>query len=75
MRSGQAPRRFLQARLHRFRDGRILLVKAQVNESPVLGKLMSGPNWILSRIKPPPKMPRMDIPGVWPAPSQGPNDA
>ena len=50
-------------------------VKAQVNESPVLGKLMSGPNWILSRIKPPPKMPRMDIPGVWPAPSQGPNDA
>ncbi len=49
-------------------------VKAQVNDNPVLGKLMAGPNWILSQIKPPSKMPRMDIPGIWPAPSQGEND-
>ncbi len=50
-------------------------VKAQVNKNPVLGKLMAGPNWILSQIKPPPKMPRMDIPGIWPAPPQDTKDA
>jgi ubiquinone biosynthesis protein COQ9 len=50
-------------------------VKAQVNKNPVLGKLMAGPNWILSQIKPPPKMPRMDIPGIWPAPPKDTKDA
>jgi ubiquinone biosynthesis protein COQ9 len=42
---------------------RIEKVKAQVRENPLLSKLVAGPEWALSRIKPPPKMPRVDLPG------------
>ncbi len=42
---------------------RIEKMKAKVNENPVLSKLAAGPEWALSHIKPPPKMPRGDLPG------------
>jgi ubiquinone biosynthesis protein COQ9 len=43
-------------------------VKAQVRESPTLSKLLAGPNWLLGRIKAPPKMPDIDLPGRWNTP-------
>lgn len=39
-------------------------VKARVRENPILSRLVAGPEWALSRIKPPPKMPRVDLPGL-----------
>ncbi len=38
-------------------------VKGAVNKNPLLRGLMSGPNWVLSQIKPPSKLPRADLPG------------
>jgi len=43
-------------------------LKAQVNNSPVLSKLMSGPNWLLSHIKAPQTAPRAGLPGRWTRP-------
>ncbi|OAN71920.1 ubiquinone biosynthesis protein [Sulfitobacter sp. EhC04] len=43
-------------------------LKAQVNQSPTLSKLMAGPNWILSHIKAPNRFPKGDLPGSWTAP-------
>lgn len=43
---------------------RIEKMKAQVKENPVLSKLVAGPEWALSHIKPPPKIPRVDLPGL-----------
>lgn len=43
---------------------RIEKVKAQVRENPLLSKLAGGPDWVLSRIKPPSQMPRVDLPGL-----------
>lgn len=43
-------------------------LKAQVNQSPTLSKLMAGPNWILSHIKAPSRFPKGDLPGSWTAP-------
>ncbi|QUJ75846.1 COQ9 family protein [Sulfitobacter albidus] len=40
-------------------------LKARVNENPVLGKLMAGPNWLAKQIKPPQKMTRGGMPGSW----------
>jgi len=42
--------------------------KAQVNASPTLSRLMAGPTWLLSRIKPPSRFPKSDLPGSWTAP-------
>ena len=42
---------------------RIEKVKAEVRKNPVLSKLAAGPDWVLSRIRPPSKMARMDLPG------------
>ncbi len=39
-------------------------LKAQVNDNPLLKPLMAGPNWLLSQIKPPSRMPRVDLPGM-----------
>lgn len=44
---------------------RIEKAKARVRESPVLSKLAAGPEWILSKLKPPPRTPRSDLPGSW----------
>lgn len=43
-------------------------LKAQVRESPTLSRLMAGPNWLLSHVKAPARMPRMNFPGSWTAP-------
>jgi ubiquinone biosynthesis protein COQ9 len=43
---------------------RIEKVKADVRKNPVLSKLVAGPEWVLSRIKPPAKMARTDLPGM-----------
>ncbi len=64
------------ARTWAFLDRRIENVmqieklKAQVNNSPVLSRLAAGPNWLLSHVKAPPKMPRMDLPGSWTRPRE-----
>ncbi|MGB0660818.1 MAG: COQ9 family protein [Mangrovicoccus sp.] len=38
-------------------------VKKQVNENALLRPLLAGPNWALSLIKAPTRMPRVDLPG------------
>lgn len=43
-------------------------IKAQVNDSPTLSKLMAGPNWLLSHVKAPPRIPKTSFPGSWTAP-------
>jgi ubiquinone biosynthesis protein COQ9 len=43
-------------------------VKAQVNNNPVLYKLMQGPNWLLSQIKAPQSHDADDLPGRWTTP-------
>lgn len=44
-------------------------VKAQVNDNPVLSKLMTGPNWLLSHVKAPMRAPDLDdLPGMWRTP-------
>jgi ubiquinone biosynthesis protein COQ9 len=43
---------------------RIEKVKAEVRKNPVLSRLVAGPEWVLSRIKPPAKMARTDLPGM-----------
>ncbi|AXI44974.1 COQ9 family protein [Sulfitobacter sp. SK012] len=45
-------------------------LKAQVNGSPLLSRLMTGPNWVMSHIKAPSRIPRMDLPGSWTRPRQ-----
>ena len=39
------------------------MVKAQVNGNPLASKLLAGPNWLLSQIKPPTKFTASDLPG------------
>lgn len=43
-------------------------LKARVRENKALSSLLTGPNWLLSQIKAPTKMPRMDFPGSWTQP-------
>ena len=43
-------------------------VKAQVRDSKTLSALLAGPNWVLSQIKAPPRMPSADLPGMWSSP-------
>jgi ubiquinone biosynthesis protein COQ9 len=43
---------------------RIEKVKAEVRKNPVLSRLVAGPEWVLSRIRPPAKMARTDLPGM-----------
>ena len=43
-------------------------LKAQVNQSPTLSKLLAGPNWLLSHVKAPARFPKEDLPGSWTAP-------
>ena len=43
-------------------------LKAEVNKNPVLSKLMTGPNWIMSQIKAPTRFPKSDFPGSWTTP-------
>lgn len=47
---------------------RIEEAKARIRKSPVLSKLMAGPSWFGSRIRPPRNATRDDLPGSWAAP-------
>jgi ubiquinone biosynthesis protein COQ9 len=47
---------------------RIEKLKAQVNENPILKTVLAGPNWFLSRVRAPSKMPDFDLPGSWQRP-------
>ena len=40
--------------------------KAEVKKNPVLRTLFAGPLWAASQIKAPTRVPRTDIPGIWP---------
>lgn len=40
-------------------------LKAQVNESPILSKIMTGPAWLMSHVKAPQRMPQSGLPGRW----------
>ena len=44
---------------------RIEKMKAAVRENPLLSKLAAGPEWVLSHVKPPSRIPRADLPGSW----------
>lgn len=48
---------------------RIETVKGRVRSSPILSRMMAGPNMILSRIRAPMRGPRDDLPGTWRDPS------
>lgn len=58
---------------HEFIDRRIGDVmqieklKAAVNANPVGRALLAGPNWLMGRVKAPPRMPRAGMPGSWPS--------
>jgi ubiquinone biosynthesis protein COQ9 len=43
-------------------------VKAQVQKSPTLSKLLAGPNWLLGQIKAPSRFPKEQFPGSWTTP-------
>lgn len=43
-------------------------IKAQVNKTPVLSTLMTGPNWLMSQIKAPKNFRKSEFPGSWTAP-------
>jgi ubiquinone biosynthesis protein COQ9 len=45
-------------------------IKARARKSPTLSRLMAGPNWVLSHVKAPTRMPKMDLPGSWTAPRE-----
>ena len=47
---------------------RIEQLKARARESPMISRLMTGPNWLMGQIKAPTRMPKMDLPGSWTAP-------
>jgi ubiquinone biosynthesis protein COQ9 len=49
---------------------RIEKLKGAVNENPVLRPLMTGPNWLMSRVRPPARV-RTDLPGAMPMSSTG----
>lgn len=40
-------------------------LKASVNENRFLKPFLAGPNWLLSQIKAPARMPNVDLPGSW----------
>lgn len=42
--------------------------KAQVRDNKFLSAMMTGPNWLMSHVKPPTRMPRGDFPGQWSPP-------
>ncbi|MEL7177441.1 MAG: COQ9 family protein [Pseudomonadota bacterium] len=59
----QATWEFLDRRIENVMQ--IEKVKAQVKDSPMLSRVLAGPNWALSRIKAPTRMARTDVPGTW----------
>ena len=47
---------------------RIEKLKSQVRNAPVLGRLMAGPDWLMSQIKAPIRVPDVNLPGSWTTP-------
>ncbi|MCX7558554.1 COQ9 family protein [Sulfitobacter sp. F26204] len=45
-------------------------LKAQVNKSPTLSRLMAGPHWLMGHIKAPARFSKGDFPGSWTAPGE-----
>ena len=43
--------------------------KGTVSSNPVLRTLLAGPLWALGRVRAPARMPRGDMPGLWPEPA------
>ncbi len=62
----QATWEFLDRRIENVMQ--IEKLKAQANNSPTLSRLMAGPNWLLSHVKAPNRLPKMDLPGSWTSP-------
>ncbi|WP_295512488.1 COQ9 family protein [uncultured Sulfitobacter sp.] len=62
----QATWEFLDRRIENVMQ--IEKLKAQVNNSPTLSRLMAGPNWLLSHVKAPNRLPKMNLPGSWTSP-------
>ncbi|CUH40336.1 rpsU-divergently transcribed protein [Jannaschia seosinensis] len=48
---------------------RIEKAKAQARKSPLISRLMAGPNAVLGRVRAPARSPRGDLPGLWRDPS------
>jgi ubiquinone biosynthesis protein COQ9 len=44
---------------------RIETAKARVNDNPVLRRVFAGPAWLASKVRPPARMPQVDLPGRW----------
>lgn len=44
---------------------RIEKVKAQIRDNKALSALLTGPNWLLSKVRAPMKVPDIDLPGSW----------
>ncbi|PRY93669.1 ubiquinone biosynthesis protein COQ9 [Hasllibacter halocynthiae] len=42
---------------------RIEKAKAQIDANPVLRTVFAGPRWVMSRVRPPMRVPRVDLPG------------
>lgn len=61
-----ATRAFIDRRIDNVMQ--IEKLKAQVNNSPTLSRLLAGPNWVLGRIKAPTRFPKDTFPGAWTAP-------
>ncbi|WP_375229129.1 COQ9 family protein [Roseobacter sp. S98] len=61
-----ATRAFLERRIGDVMQ--IEKLKAQARKSPVLSRLMSGPDWLLGKIRAPQSMQRDDLPGKWTEP-------
>ena len=40
-------------------------LKAQVNASPILSKIMAGPTWLMGHVKAPQRAPQSGLPGRW----------
>lgn len=61
--NNQATWEFLDRRIEDVM--RIEKVKAQVRKNKFLSTLLTGPNWVLSKVKAPMKAPNIDLPGSW----------
>jgi ubiquinone biosynthesis protein COQ9 len=44
---------------------RVEKIKADLNANPVASKLLQGPNWLLSQVRPPARMPDPNLPGAF----------
>ncbi|MEM6306943.1 MAG: COQ9 family protein, partial [Pseudomonadota bacterium] len=60
---GQATWDFLDRRIENVMQ--IEKAKAQIQGNKTLSTLFAGPNWLMSQVKKPPTVPKVDFPGSW----------